>query len=200
VIADLVMRDDQDIKECLAVLKRDKIIHILVYCPLTEIVERVEKRNRAGDKDDERSLHQAVDQYPDMFIISNKPSNKDLDVITKKELERILKKLKKELSDENRKNKAEGKHQKNIPEIIRSMKKRYRLHGRHHKAYIQEKFIHDVVIINDKKNPFSVNVEKVEAVFETKQEAQQKLLLPGSCRVNSTVNYLQHNQIHCPVY
>lgn len=201
VVADLVMRDDQDIKECLEVLKRDKIIHILVYCPLGEIVERVEKRNRSGNKDDERSLHQAVDQFPDMFLLSNKPSSKDLDAITKKELERIFKKLKKELNDENRQNKAKGKHQKNISEIIRSMKKRYRLHGRHHKAYIQEKFIHDVVVINSEKIPFSVNVKKVEVVFKARQEAQQKLLLPGSCCVNSgVVNYLQHNQIHCPVY
>jgi hypothetical protein len=132
--------------------------------------------------------------------MANKPTSKDLDSITKKELEGILKKLKKELSDENKKNKADGKHQKNISKVMRSMKKRYRLHSHHHKVFIQEKFIHDIVVINSKKISASRNAKKVIAIFESKLVAQRKLLIPVSCRVNSGINYLQHTQIHCPSY
>ncbi len=161
VIGDTVLRDDQDIKEYKEIIGNgEKIICAMVYCPAIEIPRRVEARNISGNKDEERTLYQAIAQIPDMFSMTTKQTNKTIDSITKKDVNEMLKPLKKELEDDNKKKRKEGKKEDNIPKTLQALRKE--LEPKKGKiSYIQPKMPHDIVAINSRKNGPAVAAEKI---------------------------------------
>ena len=123
VIADTVLCDTDDMKDCEKIIGIEKVIYMLVYCPFAEIPKRVKKRNESGDKDEERTLRQAITQITDMFDLSLRRTSKSIDFITKKNIKKTLKLLKKEMMQE-RKRKKKPKTKKQIKKTIKSFKKR----------------------------------------------------------------------------
>ncbi len=177
VVGDTVLRDDQDIKEYKSIIgKDDKTICALVYCPAVEVPRRVEARNLSGNKDEERTLYQAISQIPDMFAITSKATVQTIDSVTKKEVEQILKPLKKELEKDNKKKRKEGKKEDNVKKTIQVL--RSELYPKKGKtAFIQPKMKHDVVAINSRQNGPAVAADKiVDCIVDrmNKRKSRQK--------------------------
>jgi len=66
VFVDTVQFDDKYEKYS-AILGHDKVIKVLVYCPLDVIIERVAKRNQSSDENEKRSIGQAFGQFPAIY-------------------------------------------------------------------------------------------------------------------------------------
>jgi guanylate kinase len=161
IIADTVLRDEQDIKEYKAIIGKGKrIICAMVYCPAIEVPRRVEARNLSGDKDEKRTMYQAIAQIPDMFTITKRPTKHTIDQITKKEIEQMLNPLKKELENDNKKKRKEGKKEDNIPHLLHSLRSALApKKGKY--SYIQPKMHHDVVAINSRRDGPAVAAQKI---------------------------------------
>jgi predicted kinase len=181
VIGDTVLRDDQDVKEYKTVVgKGKKNICALVYCPAREITRRVEARNLSGNKDEERTLYQAIAQLPDMFTITKKQTKKTIDSITKRELEAMLKPLKKELEDDNKKKRKEGKKEDNVPETLRTLRAELSP-KRGDCVYLQPKMKHDVAAINSRaKGPAAAAQKIADFVIKRMHKKGSILIDDGS--------------------
>lgn len=89
VFADIVQSDDQ-YEHDFSILKCDKLVKILVYCPLDVIVEHVEKRNTSGDKKEKRTISQAVAQFKDIYKIQESAADMIIDYIPTSRINRAL--------------------------------------------------------------------------------------------------------------
>ncbi len=162
VIGDTVLRDEQDIKEYKTIIgKGDNIICAMVYCPAAEITRRVEARNLSGNKDEERTYYQAIAQIPDMFTLTSKPTDQTIDAINKQEVEAMLKPVKKELEEDNKKKRKEGKKEDNIPQTMKSLRTSLMPKKGKKYTYIQPKMKHDVVAINSRHNGPAAAAQKI---------------------------------------
>ncbi|KKQ49269.1 MAG: hypothetical protein US69_C0007G0018 [candidate division TM6 bacterium GW2011_GWF2_38_10] len=157
VVGEVAIRDKDDMRIFKRILgnKQRKVIEhfylAMVFCPLKEIVRRVEKRNRSGDKDEKRSIYQAVWQFAHMFKVTKCKTKKTIDSYTKKDLEKILKSLKQELIVENKKKHKKDEKKDDIADILTTMRKALSpKKGR--VAYLEPRFAHDLVVVNKGNN------------------------------------------------
>jgi tRNA uridine 5-carbamoylmethylation protein Kti12 len=66
VFVDTVQFDEHYDHYC-SILNNKKTLKILVYCPLDVMVDHVEKRNKSNDKQERRTLSQALPQFKDIY-------------------------------------------------------------------------------------------------------------------------------------
>lgn len=162
VIADAVLRDDQDMKDYKNIIgKGDTFVFVMVYCPAIEITRRVQARNLSGNKDEERTLYQAIAQIPDMYTLTKKPTKQTIDSITKSDVEEMLKPLKEELIKDNKRKRKEGKKEDNVPHTLQVLRSSLVPYKGSKRAYLQPKMPHDLVAINSRRNGPIVAAQKI---------------------------------------
>lgn len=70
-----------------------QIVKVLVYLPLEVIAQRVEARNKSGKKEEERSVFQAVAQFPAFYKVQESNTEPIVDVIQSNGTKQLLKKV-----------------------------------------------------------------------------------------------------------
>ncbi len=86
VLVDTVEFDDHYQHYC-SILNCNKVIKILVYCPLDVIVDRVKKRNISGDPKENRPLNLSFGQFKNIYKLQE---SKDEVIVDKIQTSRML--------------------------------------------------------------------------------------------------------------
>ena len=171
VVGEVPIRDKDDMRIFKRILgnKHRKVLDhfylVMVFCPLKEIVRRVEKRNRSGDVDEKRTIYQAVWQFSHMFKVTKKKTPKTIDSYSKKDLEKMLKALKQELIAENKKKRKRDEKEDDVDDILETMRKALSpVKGR--VAYLEPRFAHDLVVVNTGKNGARQIAKKISTAVQ----------------------------------
>jgi chloramphenicol 3-O phosphotransferase len=90
VFVDTVQFDDKYEKYS-AILGHDKVIKVLVYCPLDVIIERVAKRNQSSDENEKRSIGLAFGQFPAIYKLQESMNETVVDRIKTNRMQQAIK-------------------------------------------------------------------------------------------------------------
>ncbi|MCX5925435.1 MAG: hypothetical protein NT124_04065 [Candidatus Dependentiae bacterium] len=89
LIVDIVQSDDKYERDFSA-LKCDKLIKVLVYCPLDVIVNHVAKRNKSGIEAEKRNIFQSVSQFNDIYKLEEFEYETVVDRIQTNSIKQVL--------------------------------------------------------------------------------------------------------------
>ena len=79
IIIDTVFDFADNYDQFSKIMGDNKIIKVLVYCPLDIIEERVEKRNLSGKPEEQRTAFQAFIQFPAIYKLQESPNDPIVD-------------------------------------------------------------------------------------------------------------------------
>lgn len=66
------------------------LIKVIAYCPLEQLIDHVEKRNKSGDALELRSINQAFRAFLELYTTDQHKGVKSIDQITSAQLDRIV--------------------------------------------------------------------------------------------------------------
>lgn len=93
VIIDTVLEYEKEYKTFDDFFKNDnKVLKVLVYCPMNVLLERVEKRNQSGIIEEYRTSFQSFEQFPAMYKVQENTSEVVVDIIKCAVLKQTLEK------------------------------------------------------------------------------------------------------------
>ncbi len=92
VIIDTVLEYDKEYKTFDDFFKNDRVLKVLVYCPMDVLLERVEIRNKSGIPEEYRTAFQSFEQFPAMFKVQEHLNEQVVDEIKSKVLKQTLEK------------------------------------------------------------------------------------------------------------
>ena len=90
VIIDTVLETDKDYKNFYHSFKDNKVIKILIYCPLNILLQRVEDRNKSGNPAEKRTAFQSFEQFFAMYKIQENSKEKIIDIVKASVLKKSL--------------------------------------------------------------------------------------------------------------
>jgi len=96
IIIDTVFDTTNNFDQFSTIMHSNKIIKVLVYCPLDLIQERVERRNLSGKPEEQRSMFQAFTQFAAIYKLQESSHEQIVDTISS---ECMLIPLKKAIDD-----------------------------------------------------------------------------------------------------
>src|SRR3990167_4838001 len=88
---------DQNYEIYSEILGHNKVVKILVYCPLDVIIEHVEKRNLSSDQQEHRLLNQAFTQFAQIYKLQDSDNEMVVDRISSARIKMALDKAKEEV-------------------------------------------------------------------------------------------------------
>lgn len=92
VIIDTVLEYENEYKSFDDFFKSDKVLKVLVYCPMDVLLERVEKRNSSAVAEEHRTAFQSFEQFPAIFNVQGNRTNTVVDVVKSSVLKQALEK------------------------------------------------------------------------------------------------------------
>lgn len=76
-----------------------QVVKILVYCPLSDILKRVKKRNQSGDEGELRSVVQAFKQFFNLYKMKKELCEEVIDIIHTSTIKNVLREIKREYDE-----------------------------------------------------------------------------------------------------
>lgn len=166
IIGDTVLRDKDDMRDYQKIFAGyPRMIFALVFCPLRKISQRVDARNRSGNKDEERSLYQAVWQFAHMFKVTPKRTSRTIDSYTRKDLSAVFRILKKEMILENKTKKEKGEELIDIDDELAHFQTAL-APKKGNRSFLEPLFHHDIVVINQGEYGAQKAAGKIAEVLE----------------------------------
>lgn len=81
VFIDTVLERESEYEQFASFFKNNKVIKILVYCPLDILLQRVQMRNKAGIPEETRTAFLSFEQFPAIYKIQDDPNEPSVDQI-----------------------------------------------------------------------------------------------------------------------
>jgi chloramphenicol 3-O-phosphotransferase len=92
VIIDTVLEYEKEYDTFNSFFIENKLLRVLIYCPMNVLLERVEKRNKSGIAEEYRNAFQSFEQFPAMFKPRENSSENIVDMVESEILKEALEK------------------------------------------------------------------------------------------------------------
>ncbi|MFA6066080.1 MAG: AAA family ATPase [Candidatus Babeliaceae bacterium] len=92
VIMDTVLEYEKEYTRFDNFFRNEKVIKILVYCPLDILLQRVEQRNACGIVSEQRTAFQSFEQFPALFKLQEHAHEPVLDIVKSTVIKQALEK------------------------------------------------------------------------------------------------------------